>query len=298
MDIFVFGAPVYLLIVIALLGFVGCAGIIDIDEWEPEGTPDQPAPLPAPTNFHATPGDGVVILQWDPIETAIVYEIDRGEAPPGNPPPDYDFVISVTPAELAIVDGFLTYEDHDVTNGVTYHYVIKATLAENITEFSDDIEATPKAPFGPFITGFTAGTTRPGEDGWFGFGILVGAQAITVQKLGRFYGPADTGTHEINIIEASSLVVLGTATVSPASESLDGFMYDNVQPSPVDLKANNEYYVLSHEALGGDEFLTQDTTVITRPEGTVTNAIDSASLLVFTPAGGPDHTYGPVNFQY
>jgi hypothetical protein len=296
-DSFVFVAPLYLLGVIALLGFVGCAGIIGLEPWEPDGTPDQPTPMPAPTNFHATPGDGVVILQWDPIETAIVYEIDRGEGPSGNPPPSYDFVISVTPAELAIVDGFLTYEDHEVTNGVTYHYVIKATLAENITEFSDDIEATPKSPFGPFVTQYISGTTRAGEDGWFGFSFIAN-DGITVQKLGRFYGPADTGTHEIDIIEASSSVVLGTATVSQAGEFLDGFMYDNVKPVPVDLKANNEYYVLSHEALGGDEFLTQDTTVVTRPEGTVTNAIDSASLSVFTPAGGPDHTYGPVNFQY
>lgn len=58
------------------------------------------------------------------------------------------------------------------------------------------------------------------------------------------------------------------------------------------------FFLLSLEALGGDDFLTQDTTVTTKAEGAITNAIDSATLVVFTPAGGPDHTYGPVNFQY
>ena len=69
-------------------------------------------------------------------------------------------------------------------------------------------------------------------------------------------------------------------------------------PSPVPLNENDEYFLLSLEALGGDDFLTQDTTVTTNAEAAVTNAVDSATLVVFTKAGGSDHTYGPVNFQY
>ncbi len=300
-DSFVLLAPIYLLGVIALVGFVGCAQVIGVDDWRPQGGPPPEAPTPpqAPTNVHGTPSDGVVTLFWDPYPPALLFEIDRKIAPPGPPPASYDFLDSVTPAELpTTVDGFLAYEDHTVTNGITYHYVVRAMTGDGTSENSGDIEATPKSNFGPFVMQFAAGTPRLGEDGWFGFAFVAVAQGVTVQKLGRFYSPSDSGTHEINIIEGASLQVLGTATVSPASEPLDGFMYADVKPSPVDLKPNDEYFVVSHEALGGDEFLTQDTTVTTRPEADVTNAIESATLVAFSPAGGPNHVYGPVNFQY
>ena len=86
--------------------------------------------------------------------------------------------------------------------------------------------------------------------------------------------------------------------MSLASETLDGFKYGDVTPASVPLQVNSRYYVLSHEALGGDEFLTQDTVVTTRGEAMVTSTIESVTLVAFSTAGGPNHSYGPVNFQY
>jgi len=296
-DPFVLLTPILLLGVIALVGFVGCAGIIGIDEWEPQEGPP-PGPPQPPSHIQAIAGDGVVTLLWDPYPHALLFEIDRQISPPGIPPPTYDFLDSVSPAEVPIVNGFMTYEDHSVTNGITYHYVVSATTEAGTSAFSGDIEATPKSNFGPFVTDFVAGTPRPGEDSWFGFAFVANVPGVTVQKLGRFYGPSNSGAHDMILIDAASLQILGKATVDLASEELDGFKYAAVIP-PAPLNMNDEYYILSLESLGGDDFLTQDTTVITNAEASVTNAIDSAPPLVaFTPAGGPDHVYGPLNFQY
>lgn len=300
-DTFVLVAPIFLLGVIALVGFVGCAQVIGIDDWEPQGG-SPPGPPQPPTNLQAIPGDGVVTLLWDPYPHALLFEIDRAIAPPGPPPATYDFLDSVDPAELTITpDGFQAYEDHTVTNGITYHYVVSVTTESGTSEFTGDIEATPTSKFGPFVTDFDGTTVRDGEDRWFGFAFVVGAGPITVHKLGRYYGPSNSGSHDMIIVEAATSQIVGKATVTFASQDVDvkGFKYADLDPpSQVQLNANEEYFVLSLEAANGDNFLDQDTTVTTNGEASVTNGIDSAALVTFTPVGGPGHTYGPLNFQY
>jgi hypothetical protein len=302
-DTFIFLAPLFLLGVIALTGFVGCQAVFPIDEGtdepaepsEPAGPPVFPKP---PTNVHSEAGDGVVTLLWDANPDALLFEIDRKESPPGIPPDSYDFLVGVTPAQVAIINGFMAYEDHDVTNGITYHYVIRLVSGEGTSFNSPDTEATPTTPFGPFVADYVLGSVRPGEDGWFGFAVLTGPAPLTVHKLGRFYSPSNDGSHEIAIVEEATLQVLGSASVDVDSEDLDGFKYGNVQPAPVKLDADSQYYVVSHESLGGDDFFTQDTIVTTNAEAEVTNAVESIALVTFTTAGGPGHAYGPVNFQY
>jgi hypothetical protein len=298
MDPFVLLTPILLLGVIALVGFVGCAGIIGIDEWNPQEGPPPPGPGQPPSGIQGIAGDGVVTLLWDPFPDALLFEIDRQISPPGIPPASYDFLDSVSPSELPIVNGFMAYEDHTVTNGITYHYVMRTVTGAGTSPNSPDIEATPATPFGPFVTDFVAGTERAGEDSWFGFAFVVGAGGITVHKLGRFYLPSNSGSHDMIIVDAATSQLVGKATVDLTSEDLDGFKYAAVTPLPVQLNANDEYFLLSLEAQGGDVFLTQDTTVITNAEASVTNAIESATLAAFVTAGGPDHVYGPVNFQY
>jgi hypothetical protein len=299
-DLFVLVAPIYLLAVIALAGFVGCQVLFPVDEYhdDPEKPEEPPGPPQPPSNIQGIAGDGVVTLLWDPVPDALLFEIDRKIAPPGMPPPSYDFLIGLTPAQLPIINGFMTYEDHAVTNGITYHYVVRVTTGAGTSVNSGDIEVTPKSNFGPFVTDFVAGTVRAGEDGWFGFAFVADVPGLTVEKLGRFYLPSNSGSHDIDIIDGATLQILGKATVDTSSEDLDGFKYAIVTPSPVTLNVNDEYFILSLETLGGDDFLTQDTTVTTNAEASVTNAIESTTLVTFTTAGGSDHVYGPLNFQY
>jgi hypothetical protein len=114
-----------------------------------------------------------VTLLWDPYPNALLFEIDRKIAPPGNPPPTYDFLDSVDPAELQIIDGFTAYEDHTVTNGITYHYVVRVTTNDGKSDNSGDIEATPKSMGAPFVTSFMPGTQVSPGTGWNGMAIQV-----------------------------------------------------------------------------------------------------------------------------
>jgi hypothetical protein len=284
-------APILLLGVIALVGFVGCQLVFQLDR-------DPPKP---PANIHVIEGDGSVTLSWDPDIAADQYELKRKVGLPGVVPDSYDPLEIINKDELPTIDGQLTYLDEEnVTNGVTYHYIIIAVNPDKRSKPSEDIEATPHSPFGPFITEFMPGTPRAGEEGWFGIAFLVLSQAVTVQKLGRFYGPTNNGTHEIRIIDAATKQTLGTASVNPASETdSKGFKYGNVTPSGVPLQANSRYFVMSHEKLGGDNFLTQDTVVTEfRAEARIESTVESVTLVAFATTGVPDHAFGPVNFQF
>lgn len=279
-DSFIFLAPIFLLGVIVLLGFVGCSFTI--------GVAGETDPIPGP-NLRFTEGDKRVDLEWDPVADATEYHVKRGD------------VIGVhAPIGQPVIAPATSFPDLGLPNGKTFYYVVSAaTMAPGAlsaveTEDSNEVEATP---LGPFVTSFVPGTPRPGEEGWFGIGFVVVAPGVTIRKLGRFYRAGHSGAHDIKIIDEATAQVLGTASVNLASQTLDGFKYGDVTPS-VPLQVNGRYFVLSHEAAGGDDFLTQDTVVTTRQEATVTNAGESLALVAFSTAGGPNHAYGPVNFQY
>ncbi len=288
-DSFVLLAPIYLLGVIALLGFVGCHWVFQLERDPPK----------TPANINVVEGDGRVTLSWDREAAADRYELQRRVGQPGVVPDSYELLEIIDEEELPTINGQLTYLDEDgVTNGVTYHYVIRARNPEKMSDFSGDIEATPHSPFGPFVKDFTPGTVRAGEDSWFGIGFTVVAPGVTVQKLGRLYRTGNNGMHEMRIIDAATMQTLGTATVTPASEPLNGFRYGNL-PSGVPLTVNHSYFVLSREKTGGDNFLTQDTMLTeTRTEAMVTHVVESLALVAFSATPATARSFGPVNFQY
>jgi hypothetical protein len=201
-----------------------------------------------------------------------------------------------------VIPPLTTYADPTAINGTKYFYVVSAaTTSLQETLDSNEVEATPQAApvVAPFVTSFQAGTPRAGEDGWFGMAFDVVANGITVKKLGRAHIAGNTGAHELRLLdEADTTQILGSASVDLNSESLDGFKYAIVTPANVPLQINHRYFLLSRESLGGDNFLTQDTVVTTRAEASVSSAVESPTLVGFSTAGGPNHAYGPVNFQY
>jgi hypothetical protein len=290
-DPFVLLAPVLMLVVIALVGFVGCEWVFQLERDPPK----------TPPNIHVIEGDGRVTLSWDPDILALTYELKRVAGEPGvvPAPNSYEPLDIIDRGDLPTIDGQLTYFDEEnVTNGVTYHYVIRAINPDHKSDFSADIEATPHSLFGPFVTDFTPGTVRVGENSWFGIGITVVAPGITVQKLGRLYLTSNSGTHEMRIIDAATMQTLSATTVTPTSDLLNGFRYGNLTPG-VPLTVNQSYFVLSREKAGGDDFLTQDTVLLaTRPEAMATDVVESLTLAAFSVTPAPDRSFGPVNFQY
>jgi len=285
-DSFILLTPILLLGVIALLGFVGCNWAYGLDETKLKEPPDPPA------NLQAFPGDNTVTLTWDPVTDPVEFYVSRGEAPPGILPPAYPDGRTVTPAELP-------YEDHTVTNGHTYHFVVavKTVDGDGRSADSSDAEATPMSPFGPFVTSFIPGTPVSPGNGWNGMAIRVGSFPITVQKLGRAFDLGMNNNHQMRLVDAATNADISTTVVTPGSEAVGQFKYGSLS-SGVTLNAGGLYYVLSQEASGGDQIYDQDTTVTTRVEATVPNAVYSTAPGLFVPVGASGHAYGPVNIQY
>jgi hypothetical protein len=112
-DSFVLLAPILMLGVIALLGFVGCSF---------------PGHLSAPTNVQATPGNEKVTVSWDDI--GYVYDVKRGETS-GNYPDSRTVMGSET---------IFT----NLTNGTTYFFVVKARPPQDYeSDTSEEVSAIP-----------------------------------------------------------------------------------------------------------------------------------------------------------
>jgi hypothetical protein len=276
-DSFLLIAPLFLLGVMGLIGFIGC-------EYNPGRVP---APTP-PQNLQATAGDARVDLTWDSVSDAIHYSVKRGD---------------VTGEHTQIGDvTTTTFPDMTATNGKTFFYVVTAFLpggqpgSEYETPKSNEVEAMP---LGSFVRSpVTPGTANAaGRAGLFGMEILVGPSDIKIYSVGRAFRLGLTTGHDVHVIDALTQTEIAHAIVDSASVAVDDFKYTTLS-APVTLSAGRRYFVLSQEFTGGDRFLEQDTVVTTRPEAAVQNAIESSGPGVFTPAGGPGHTYGPVSFQY
>src|SRR6266545_7870026 len=112
-DPFVLLAPIFLLAVIALLGFVGCNQIYGLDETVPKEKPDPP------TNLVAVAGDAEVHLSWDLDPDATGYHVLRAEVS-GTVSADY-------PDQTVVQLSQIPYTDNvNVVNGKTYYYRVTA----------------------------------------------------------------------------------------------------------------------------------------------------------------------------
>lgn len=277
-DSFVLLAPIYLLGVIALLGFVGCGFSI-------HGSPAGPV-------LRCTADDHTVELSWDAVTDANLYYVKRREE--GGTYPEFgEPVLAST-----------IYHDTDVTNGEVYYYVVLAIIANGseLAEATSDSNEVKALPLGSFVTSVTSGTpSLTGRSGLYGMAIRVGASDLTIHTLGRGYTLGLTGAHDIKIIDAISKAEVANALVNMNSEARGDFKYAKVVPSDpaitqLTLTAGRLYYVVSQEF--ADRFYEGDTTVLTKPDAAVESAIKSDVPGSFIAVGGVGNTYGPVSFQY
>jgi hypothetical protein len=296
-DSFALLAPIYLLGVIALLGFAGCQVIWGVDEYDPGDEPGpiaEKAPDP-PTNLVAVAGDAMVHLTWDLIPGATEYHVLRSEMS-GSVAADY------LDQSIILLD-WIPWTDKDLVNGTTYFYRVTAVNSVGESDLSDEASATPSWPFGAFVTGVTTGDIRQGENGFFGMAIEIGIVPLKIQTLGRWFDLGLTGIHEVRLIDGATKAELGHASVDMNSPKDNGFRYAPLVPADVTVQevivaAGGTYYVVSQEFTGGDAFYEQNTIVQTRPEAKVVSGIYSDSPGVYVSVGAEFHSYGPVSFQY
>lgn len=81
-------------------------------------------------NLNAVAGDSNVQLSWSSIENATSYNIKRSTTAGG-------------PYTTIATSSAITYVDTDVTNGISYYYVVTAIVSGTESENSNEVSATP-----------------------------------------------------------------------------------------------------------------------------------------------------------
>ncbi|HYN81693.1 MAG TPA: hypothetical protein VES88_09350 [Gemmatimonadaceae bacterium] len=296
-DAYLLLTPILMLLVVGLVGFVGCDLLFGLDE--------VPTPADAPTGFQATAGNRRVDLMWDAYAGASAYEIKWRDTD-GNS------------GTFSVAGGETTYPHPFLTNGVEVFYTLTATVSGKPSYATQEVSAIPGIGVViSFVEQKFNGSNRNNFDGWVGMGIRVGAADLSVVSLGRWFFPGDpnvmpplprnTATHEVKIVDRGTGIDVLAASVDvdisaadPTAPGFDGFVYATLQPDPITLLRNGEYYIVSREVNSGDVFLNADTRI------TITNATDATLQYsvygdvagAYAEAASTTNVYGPVNFLY
>src|SRR5438046_10470600 len=98
-------APLLVLGVVALLGFVGCSLVFPLEE----------RPVATAANVRAIPGDGLVVLFWDPADDARSYTV-------------YPSDLSGVPRDPITDVLATTYTDPMLINGNPYAYAVSTVM--------------------------------------------------------------------------------------------------------------------------------------------------------------------------
>ena len=288
-DYYLLLTPFLMLGIVALLGFVGCAQIIGVDDWE--GQPDGGAidELHAPTNLVAVPGDAIVNLSWDDYANAAEYHVKRGTTSG-----QYDSMFPVAAQSP-------TYADTQVVNEETYYYVVSAIVGSTESANSEETPPViPKAPtveIGYFVTEATPGTLSNSFDGWSGMEILVDASSLLVSKVGRLRATNNVQQHAIKIIDKGTNQDMTTALLETIGGTAGEFQYVDL-PSPVTLLQGSSYYIVSNQYSGADQFYLDDSTIKHTIAAKVISAVSGDGASPYVPSESEDHCFGPLDFFY
>jgi hypothetical protein len=285
-DYYILLAPVLTLLIVALVGFVGCDALFGLDHVEPE----KPKP-PAPTGLRAEPGDGKVDLWWTPYtgSTAEKLTLNIGEAPG-------EILMSRPYSNVSTIGDTWS----GLTNGRTYYFTLTATDDLRESDPSEEVSAVPGL-YGvvtPFLDQIQLGTMRQ-FDAWMGVRITTGGSDQTLRALGRWFDANAIGTHEMRIAAtAAPMTVLATVTVTKTAPAARGdFVYANLA-STIPLSAATEYFVTSREISSPDPFHDSDLTRVAIPDAAAGSDVRAAfgdDAGNYSVSSTPGDAYGPVN---
>jgi hypothetical protein len=149
-----------------------------------------------------------------------------------------------------------------------------------------------------FIPVRTLGASRNNASGWFGMRITVGPQPITLRSLGRMFIAGNSGTHTVKIVRESDNADVASVSVPMVGGTNGEFKYVSLS-SAVTLDANTNYYVVSEEANGMDQWYDSNTEVAPREVATVSGRVSSSNGTTWDTSGAtPGTSYGPVDFIF
>jgi hypothetical protein len=279
-DSYLLLTPFLTLLVVALVGFVGCDIVFGLDrvDYNP------------PRNLRATRGNGKITLDWDPPSEgpmASNYVLKRATSPgisDTSPGVTYNVTAPAT-----------TYEDTDVMDTVTYYYRVSNDSAP-----SNEIEVPPGIPgLQSLITPTTLGTLRNDFGAFVGMGITVGAAPLVVKTLGRFLVPGNNGVHLVKLVDGATKADIpgGSVNLNLAGGSAGDFVFAQL-PAEITLNPGADYYIISQEMMGGDQWHDSDTQVSMTGVVTRVYAVNGDGAGNYNTAPVNGSLYGPVNLQY
>lgn len=168
------------------------------DEWG-AGEPTEEEQLPpAPTGVVAKPGNGRVMISWDPVPDAMYYSLyfltSKGVqikfselTRPIASQEDFNPVIGVTKEKGNLIEGATSpYTHDDLANGTCYHYVVTVVTPQGESPESAEVMAIPS----PYLITMVVGQAGV-DDGEFS-----SPTGVALDKDGTIY-VADTDNHSI-----------------------------------------------------------------------------------------------------
>jgi hypothetical protein len=282
-DWYLLLTPLLMLIVVALVGFVGCdkvLGFETITYYDP------------PSNLIATPGSNRIDLSWTASPKAGVtgYNVKRGMATG-----EYTITIPVMTA--------LSYSDVDVIDGMTYFYVVTALFSSNESDPTNEVMVTSgDTGLTSLVTPGSFGAKRNDFGGWVGMGIRVAASGLVVKSLGRWFIPGNADVHAMKIVDAATKTDVpgGSVTIPLPTSGLtvERFVYASL-PAGLALTPGADYYVISQESNGGDQFYDSAAmTVTTTAKASRIYAVNGDGVSTYNASPVQGTSYGPVDLQY
>jgi hypothetical protein len=273
-DYYLLLAPILTLLIVALVGFVGCSFT--------HGVVTDPLPFDGPHNIYVRPGDSFVDVTWDLVTGATSYLVKHG-------------TVSGDYSSEHEVQNALTLHDDDVINGTRYYFAVTAKRGSAKSGLSPEAWAVPATSL---ITSTTNGSVQLTLDGWIGMGFET-AQQLTVHRLGRYWEDNKLSmTIKLQLVNGGirTDVPGGACTVLFDNVEPDGFNYAYL-PQPITLLANSQYFLLCQAIPGEKYYDAINSTVTTTAAVTRVFPVyaDAADTYVSNLNG---HIYGPVNFTY
>jgi hypothetical protein len=284
-DWYLLSTPLLMFLVVALVGFVGCDkvfGLVHVDSYN------------SPTNLMPMPGTNKIDLTWAaPGQAGVTgYNVKRGLLTG-----QYSLTRQPNPVTA------LSFSDTDVTDGVTYYYVVTALYGSNESSPTPELPVVSGDPnLTSLVTPANLGTKRNDFGAWVGMGIRVAPSGLAVKALGRWFIPGNVDTHAMKIVDAATMADIpgGSVTIPlPTSDlTTERFIYAALTAS-IPLTPGADYYIISQETTGGDQFYdSATTTVTTTAKASRVYAVngDGAGTYNVSPALGS--SYGPVDIEY
>jgi RHS repeat-associated protein len=157
----------------------------------------------------------------------------------------------------------------------------------------------PPAERTSFVTSFTPTSLRQDFSGWVGSTVTVGQADVQVTSLGRWVVAGNSGSHVVKLVDAATGVdvVGGSVSVATAGTPAGRFAFVDLD-SPVTLRANSRYHIVTQETAGGDSWYNYNTKLVTTSVAANTGLVYSTTPGKWVTGGSAGNGYGPTSFLY